>query len=552
MTGSGSKLKIALLLNDYSVPAWQFRIIELIELGNFAEISLLILDGSKVKEGKSARLWKHKGKLVWKLHGYLDAKLFPVDRNPFTPKSIKELFNSKPTITLVPRKTGFCDYITEEDFKKIKEYNIDVALRFGFRIIKGDFLNIAKYGIWSYHHADNRYNRGTPPGYWEVVNKVPLTGVILQILGNDLDGGKVLYKSLSSTNKLSIYKNIVQIYWKAVSFVPRKLEELYNDGWEKFDKKYGNTLVEVYDRPLYSVPGNFVALKNLISHFFFVFKSNFIRFLFKNQWVILFKTQKSLKITPRLYNVIEPPKSSFWADPFGIKWQGRNYIFFEEYPYKTKVGFLSVIEVDNKGKQLSYKQILRKPYHLSYPFIFSYLDDLYMIPENDQNKKIDIYKCVEFPEKWEHTSSLMENISAVDTTLTFYNGKWWMFTTIQQEPGGSKNEELFLFYSNSPLSNNWTPHPMNPIVSDIRGGRMGGQIINYNNKLIRVGQDGSREYGYGLLLFEITKLNETTYSEVCIDQIEPKWNNKYSRTHTLNFNGDFIVMDALRYKFRWF
>lgn len=39
-----------------------------------------------------------------------------------------------------------------------------------------------------------------------------------------------------------------------------------------------------------------------------------------------------------------------------------------------------------------------------------------MIPESSANKTIELWKCTEFPLKWEKHSNLIENIEAVDST----------------------------------------------------------------------------------------------------------------------------------------
>ena len=79
--------------------------------------------------------------------------------------------------------------------RPLPKYDVDVALRFGFRIVKGNALRVAKHGVWSHHHGDNLLYRGGPPGFWEVMRGDPFTGTILQILSDELDGGQVIYRS---------------------------------------------------------------------------------------------------------------------------------------------------------------------------------------------------------------------------------------------------------------------------------------------------------------------------------------------------------------------
>ena len=76
-----------------------------------------------------------------------------------------------------------------------------------------------------------------------------------------------------------------------------------------------------------------------------------------------------------------------------------------------------------------------------------------MIPETCKNKTIDLYKCTEFPDKWEFDRHIMEDISAVDTTLFRYNDKWWLFTAVDQTDNISGcSTELFLYFTDDLFS----------------------------------------------------------------------------------------------------
>jgi hypothetical protein len=45
--------------------------------------------------------------------------------------------------------------------------------------------------------------------------------------------------------------------------------------------------------------------------------------------------------------------------------------------------------------------VLERSYHLSYPFIFRWGSDIFMIPETSDNRTVEVYRAVEFPGKWE-------------------------------------------------------------------------------------------------------------------------------------------------------
>ena len=69
-----------------------------------------------------------------------------------------------------------------EDIENIKKLNLDLLIRGGSGILQGNILNTCPLGIISFHHGDNRWNRGSPPAFWEVYFKKPSTGFIIQIL----------------------------------------------------------------------------------------------------------------------------------------------------------------------------------------------------------------------------------------------------------------------------------------------------------------------------------------------------------------------------------
>lgn len=90
-------------------------------------------------------------------------------------------------IYLKPKRKGFLDIFSSSDAERIKSYNLDIILRHKFGVIRGDILQSAKHGIWSFHHADNSIIRGDPTGFWEILFCQPSVGVILQQLTPELD-----------------------------------------------------------------------------------------------------------------------------------------------------------------------------------------------------------------------------------------------------------------------------------------------------------------------------------------------------------------------------
>jgi hypothetical protein len=74
--------------------------------------------------------------------------------------------------------------------------------------------------------------------------------------------------------------------------------------------------------------------------------------------------------------------AKFVADPFLVKEDATWYLFFEVYNLDTKQGDLAVA-TSTDTKSWNYKQvILDEPFHLSYPYVFKWQDDYYLIPES--------------------------------------------------------------------------------------------------------------------------------------------------------------------------
>jgi len=544
------KLRIGLLVNGYSIPAWNYKIIESINNSEHSEIVLVVKKKSESSQNQSKlkTLWDNRNKLLFILYAKFEKKAFKLNPDAFATKNLKDLFDC-PEIIVTPKETKFSDRIIDEDIELIKSHDIDVFIRFGFRILRGGILSAAKHGIWSYHHANNDVNRGGPAGVWQVLENWDETGVILQVLNEDLDGGLVIYRSSSSTDNISVNRNKNNYYWKAISFMNRRLKELYDTGEDMFFSKYKelNSHPEFYYNRLYRTPNNSQVLKGVLSNYSNSIKVKFRNFFIRDQWILLFKLEPKEIISQSFFRFkrITPPKDRFWADPFILKRDSTYYIFLEELIYKEKRGKISVMEMDEKGNYTKPEVVLETPYHLSYPHLIEDNGELYMLPETKGNNTIELYKCVDFPKKWELEKIMFDNIAAVDSTVFKHNDKYWLFTNIRENEGASAYDELFLFYADNLLSDNWTPHPMNPIVSNVKTARPAGDIFIYNNRIYRPSQNCGKHYGYGMQIQEIITLTENDYKEEHVQSIYPNWSKDLVSTHTINNSGRLTVIDAL-------
>jgi hypothetical protein len=235
------------------------------------------------------------------------------------------------------------------------------------------------------------------------------------------------------------------------------------------------------------------------------------------------------------------------ADPFVLHHNGRDLLFVEDCDDITARGFLTVYEIKD-GRALRLGEALREPFHLSYPFVFEFEGRVLMVPETGSIGEIRVYEAQNFPLDWKPVATLMKDVCAVDTGLFERDGKWWMLTNIDSAGISSYADELHLFWADHPLSEAWTPHPMNPIRFDPKVARNGG-FLRTGDKIYRVAQNQDFQfYGRSITVFEIVTLTETNYEEHEVAAYGPEIATGMDGLHHLNSNGRYTVFDIGRYE----
>jgi hypothetical protein len=549
---NNKKIRVGIMLNSYHLEAWDYKMLEVITKSEYASIELVILNekyGEKIPYFD--KLLANREILFYIAYCNLENRIVHPQPDAFARMDAKKLLENTPEIKIHPTMDKFSDWIEEEDVKRIKEFNLDVIIRRGFRILKGDILNTAKYGLWSFHHGDNTLVRGGPPGFWETFESMGEQGVILQILTEDLDNGIVLYRSSFPCDSPFVKKNNNDCFLRSSLFIPRTLKRLYCKGDDAFfdNIERGKKGLNFYDHTLYVPPTNGKFFKMLIKHTYRTGSQFIHSHFFRKQWFLMYDLRDQISTSFWRFKRIIPPMDRFWADPHVFFKDDIYNIFIEEYIFEKKKAHISLIEMQQSGKYSDPVKVLEEPFHLSYPHVFDHNGTLYMIPETQQTHSINLYESTDFPYTWKHRSTLLDSVDAVDSTILFHKNKWWLFTNIAEPKGTSINNELYLFYSDNLLSHSWNSHPMNPIISDVRRARPAGKILERNGKLIRPSQCRVPWYGYGIKLNEIIVLAENDYLEREIAFIEPKWDKKLKGVHTICHENRLTMIDGYFNKF---
>lgn len=535
-----NKIQFGIMCNkDLSFPKWQHdAILSLIKNENIC-CELLIINSemnsrnfiSKIKQLKISTIF-------WQLYSYYIGRKSEITKRI---SLIEELSDVERINCIVNKKGKYSEYFKEDDVDFIKKKKLDFILRFEFGIIKGDILNSANYGVWSFHHGDENEYRGGPPGFWEIYDGKKITGSILQKLNEKLDAGVVLKKCFLET-KFNYIENRDQIFHESSKWPLQICLELKNN--EGFLPKIKES----------STKSNIKTAPNNFQFLYFIFKkallnlARLFRMLFYvDQWNIGV-IEKKLNFSKGNFDNVEvkwfPLKSNkvFYADPCSLEGKDGLDIFFEEYPYINRKGVISHSKFLD-GNFTQPVTVLKEEFHLSYPYVFEYLGAKYMIPEAHEAGKVLLYEATKYPTEWKMVKVLIEDYAGIDNTILEHGNKLWMFSSNKND-GSSHN--LNLFYADD-LFSSWIPHPSNPIKTDIRSARSAGKPVIFNDKIYRPSMNYEKKNEGSLTINVIDQIDTNSYRESFHSNILPVESSIFSdKTHHIFSTDNFTVIDGCR------
>lgn len=456
-------------------------------------------------------------------------------------------------ITVRPLKStsGFVYRYREEDLETIKSLNIDVLLDGQSGTFCGGILTVCEFGVISINHGENDVNREGPPGFWQVFSHEPATEFVMQRLLDELGGGDVLMTG-SIPTKPTYAQNLARIYKKSDIVIHRFLEDL------GMTRILPQTLAKspcAYR--LCTAPSLHVIATYEIKTFVIMTRKLFNRSSAADRptisgkydrWGVAYQFAENWQssVLGRSKIIANPPYR-FLADPFVFRRGNLDVCFVEDYDFRTKRGKISVFKISgDKYEELG--SAIDEPFHMSYPFIFTADNELYMCPETAEIREIRLYKCTEFPLQWSLHKTLIKDVSAVDTSIFFFKDRWWLLTNIDTSEIGEFCSELHVFYSDSFDSGAWTPHAKNPVIFDGERARNGG-FFRDGEKLLRVFQrQGFDQYGESMGIAQIKDLGTETYREETVSGIEPHFAfaPKIIGTHSFSYNNGLLAIDFLK------
>jgi hypothetical protein len=193
----------------------------------------------------------------------------------------------------------------------------------------------------------------------------------------------------------------------------------------------------------------------------------------------------------------------FLADPFFVKEKGVFYLFFEHKKTKTNadVGLLTSID----GKNYKYSgTVLTQKFHLSYPQVFKYKSNFYMVPESKQANAVLLYKAYHFPYDWRVCDTLIANVQLKDPSI-------YVSDSLNIMVASDDKLNMYVYQADS-LFGKWKLHKK-PIAMIGTEARAGGRFFADEKGLILPIQNCTVGYGYGLSLYRFCFKDESYTTE---------------------------------------
>jgi hypothetical protein len=253
--------------------------------------------------------------------------------------------------------------------------------------------------------------------------------------------------------------------------------------------------------------------------------------------------QSNTMPTPSWHRI--PCDGEFHADPFPVQIGDDTYVLFERYDPGQGRGLIACARLSDWDSPPGdgATAAIDLGCHMSYPAVFAYAGQTYCAPETHVLGGLRIFRLDGAARRWIPVAHVLPDIPLIDATFVEHNALWWLLATVS---GATSDTNLHAWHAPSPFGP-WTPHRLNPVKSDVRSSRPGGNMFRHDNQLFRPAQDCERGYGMAVVINRVTHLDIDQFLEVAVKRFEPAPEWRFpDGMHTFNVVGDMVVIDAKR------
>lgn len=452
-----------------------------------------------------------------------------------------------PRIECTPELRGrYSEHFSDGDLARIRELDLDFMLRFAFGILRGGILEAARYGVWSFHHGDERHYRGQPPVFWELHDRTPTTGFVLQRLTERLDGGVILKRGRVKTRPGSYAETLSESLLQS-AVLPRQVCVDIRHG----NAEYLRAPPSRTRAPIRTMPGLRALIVTLVLVVAARIRLRLDDLLRHDHWSIGV-------VEEPVHELVRPggweeakvdycpePADEFLADPFGIPDRSGLTVLCEAYRFRRLQGRISRLTWNPEdGWSSGPEPVLEEAHHHSYPFLFEHDGSVYCVPESHETGRVVLWRLRDGVRRWTPVATLLEDASLLDPTIVRYDSRWWLFASPADD--FAANSSLSLWHS-SDLRGAWRPHAQNPVKIDVCTARPAGRPFTRGGRLYRPAQDCSEAYGGAVVVNRVDELSAEGFRETVVRTIDPDPGSRYSDgVHTMTPVGDLTLVDGKR------
>lgn len=402
----------------------------------------------------------------------------------------------------------------------------DLVLKFGMGLLR--VPPDLKPPILSFHHGDPDRYRGRPAGFWEIADGAEVLGQIVQVIGNRLDSGRVVAFAETKVMPWSYRRTLIEAFRHSPLIINAAVSNTIS----------GATLEKLSEGHNYRLPSN-----RQTAAFVIRMTARFVRRLL---YGALVEKRWNVSIAPiegdELDRVISGEDFPSTRDWTGIP-AAADYVFYAD-PFlttdppgllveglhrRTGVGDILFIQ-DGISPQISSGNG-----HMSYPSVARIRGREIVVPETASWSPPLVCTLLDGRLEAERVLNIKGTPRITDPTLIELGDRIYLFGNVQ-----SIGPNALHLWSAECLEGEFSLHPAAPVRISPRGGRMGGGIVKAGDRLVRFGQDSTRDYGHGLFAFEIMTLTENSYAERPLGRIAFA---DRKGPHTLNIGEGTMVFD---------
>ena len=217
--------------------------------------------------------------------------------------------------------------------------------------------------------------------------------------------------------------------------------------------------------------------------------------------------------------LIPAPFLSYYADPFVRVVDGKPWLLVEQFSYCHNRAWLVALPLTANLQPAGPPRriTLAAGDYASFPCVFAHDGVLWLMPETSAARRVDLYRCIEFPHRWRCERTLLSGIDAADTVPLWHDGRCWLLTSTRATPHDGGHRSLAIYYADDLRSNRWTAHPINTTRlyadSPFSAGRNAGAILPNGGIGLRPMQASRHYYGEAMAWRTLERLTPTEFSE---------------------------------------